>query len=161
MGILDDIQAGGDEAALRYAAKFDNWDGSIILNADEIAAASDKVSDRLKRDIAFAHDNVKRFAEVQKKTMTDVTLEVNPGFIAGQKVMPVSAAGCYVPGGRYSHIASAIMTTTTAKVAGCKHITVCSPPKPGEGINPAIIYAAHLCGADKSCPWAACRAWRR
>ena len=149
MGILDDIQAGGDEAALRYAAKFDQWDGPVMLAPEDIAAAAAKVPQQLKDDIAFAHDNVRNFAKTQKTTMTDVTLEVVPGLIAGQKVIPVQAAGCYVPGGRYSHVASAIMTVTTAKVAGCKHITVCSPPKPGEGVNPAIIYAAHLCGADK------------
>ncbi len=81
--------------------------------------------------------------------MTDVELEIVPGLIAGQKAIPVRAAGCYVPGGRYSHIASAIMTVTTAKVAGCEHIAACSPPRPDVGINPAIIYAANLCGANK------------
>jgi sulfopropanediol 3-dehydrogenase len=86
---------------------------------------------------------------LQKSTMTDVETEVVPGLIAGQKAIPVRAAGCYVPGGRYSHIASAIMTVTTAKVAGCEHIVACSPPRPDAGVNPAIIYAAHLCGADK------------
>ncbi|WP_298837391.1 histidinol dehydrogenase [uncultured Roseobacter sp.] len=148
-GILADIEAGGDAEALRYAEKFDNYQGSIILSAEEIEAASRQVSQKLKDDIAFAHDNVRRFAEVQKSTMTDVELEVVPGLIAGQKAIPVRAAGCYVPGGRYSHIASAIMTVTTAKVAGCQHITACSPPRPGVGIAPAIIYAANLCGADK------------
>ncbi|MFK7879456.1 histidinol dehydrogenase [Roseobacter sp.] len=147
--ILDDIEAGGDAAALKYAEKFDNYQGSIILNEEEIAAASVLVSQKLKDDIAFAHDNVRRFAETQKSTMSDVELEVVPGLIAGQKAIPCRAAGCYVPGGRYSHIASAIMTVTTAKVAGCQHITACSPPRPGVGINPAIIYAANLCGATK------------
>ncbi|WP_299740398.1 histidinol dehydrogenase [uncultured Roseobacter sp.] len=146
--ILNDIEAGGDAAALKYAEKFDNYQGSIILNEEEIAAASVLVSQKLKDDIAFAHDNVRRFAETQKSTMSDVELEVVPGLIAGQKAIPCRAAGCYVPGGRYSHIASAIMTVTTAKVAGCQHITACSPPRPGVGINPAIIYAANLCGAD-------------
>jgi sulfopropanediol 3-dehydrogenase len=146
--ILDDIEAGGDKAALEYAAKFDNYKGSILLSADEIAEASSKVSQKLKDDIAFAHDNVRRFAETQKSTMTDVELEIVPGLIAGQKAIPCRAAGCYVPGGRYSHIASAIMTVTTAKVAGCQHITACSPPRPDVGINPAIVYAADLCGAD-------------
>jgi sulfopropanediol 3-dehydrogenase len=146
--ILDDIEAGGDKAALDYAAKFDNYKGSILLSADEIAEAAAKVSQKLKDDIAFAHDNVRRFAETQKSTMTDVELEIVPGLIAGQKAIPCRAAGCYVPGGRYSHIASAIMTVTTAKVAGCQHITACSPPRPDVGINPAIIYAANLCGAD-------------
>ncbi|WP_187429795.1 Sulfopropanediol 3-dehydrogenase [Roseobacter fucihabitans] len=146
--ILNDIEAGGDAAALKYAEKFDNYQGSILLSAEEIAAASDLVSQKLKDDIAFAHDNVRRFAETQKSTMKDVELEIVPGLIAGQKAIPCRAAGCYVPGGRYSHIASAIMTVTTAKVAGCQHITACSPPRPDVGINPAIVYAANLCGAD-------------
>ena len=147
--ILADIEAGGDQAALDYAAKFDKYEGNVILTADEIAAATALVPEKLKADIQFAHDNVRRFAELQKSTMTDVETEVVPGLIAGQKAIHVRAAGCYVPGGRYSHIASAIMTVTTAKVAGCEHIVACSPPRPDAGVNPAIIYAAHLCGADK------------
>lgn len=147
--ILADIEAGGDQAALDYAAKFDKYEGNVILTADEIAAATALVPEKLKADIQFAHDNVRRFAELQKSTMTDVETEVVPGLIAGQKAIPVRAAGCYVPGGRYSHIASAIMTVTTAKVADCEHIVACSPPRPDAGVNPAIIYAAHLCGADK------------
>ena len=147
--ILSDIEAGGDQAALAYATKFDKYEGSVILSAEEIAAASALVPEKLKADIQFAHDNVRRFAELQKSTMTDVEIEIVPGLIAGQRAIPVRAAGCYVPGGRYSHIASAIMTVTTAKVAGCEHIVACSPPRVGVGVNPAIIYAADLCGADK------------
>ena len=147
--ILGDIEAGGDATALEYAKKFDGYDGNVLLNADDIAAACDLVPEKLKADIRFSHDNVKRFAEAQKATVSDVQLEIVPGLIAGQKAIPVDAAGCYVPGGRYSHIASAIMTVTTAKVAGCRHITACSPPRPDQGINPAIVYAAHICGADK------------
>ncbi len=147
--MLTKIEAGGDEAALEYAAKLDKYDGPVILSEEDIAAAAAKVPQKLKDDIAFAHDNVRRFAEVQKSTMQDVELEVVPGLIAGQKAIPCQAAGCYVPGGRYSHIASAIMTVTTAKVAGCGHITACSPPRPDVGIAPAIIYTADLCGADK------------
>lgn len=146
--ILRKISAGGDAAAMEFAAKFDNYDGPILLSRAEIDAAIARVPQKLKDDIAFAHDNVRRFAEIQKQTMTDVELEIVPGLIAGQKAIPVRAAGCYVPGGRYSHVASAIMTVTTAKVAGCKHIVACSPPRGDEGIAPAIIYAADLCGAD-------------
>lgn len=147
--ILHDIDEGGDAAALRYAAQFDKYEGNILLTGAEIEAAAAQIPEKLKRDIQFAHDNVRRFAEAQKSTLRDVEVEVVPGLIAGQKAIPVDAAGCYVPGGRYSHIASAIMTVTTAKVAGCSHITACSPPRPGVGVNPAIVYAAHLCGADK------------
>ncbi len=148
-GILTDIEAGGDAKALEYAAKFDNYEGNVILSDAEIQAAMDAVPEKLKRDIEFSHSNVKRFAEAQKASMTDIAVEVVPGLTAGQKMIPVDAAGCYVPGGRYSHIASAIMTVTTAKVAGCKHIVACSPPRPDVGIAPAIVYAAHICGADK------------
>lgn len=146
--ILNEIEKGGDAAALDYATKFDKYDGPVLLSADDIAAACDQVSDKLKADIQFAHDNVRRFAELQKSTVANVEMEIHPGFVAGQRAIPVDAAGCYAPGGRYSHIASAIMTVTTAKVAGCRHITACSPPRPGAGVNPAIVYAAHVCGAD-------------
>ncbi|MXN67501.1 histidinol dehydrogenase [Stappia sp. GBMRC 2046] len=146
--ILDDIEARGDAAAMEYAAKFDKYSGNIILTREEIDAASALVPEKLKRDIQFAHENVRRFAEAQKATLKDIEIEVIPGLVAGQKSLPVRAAGCYIPGGRYSHIASAIMTVTTAKVAGCGGIVACSPPRPEVGIAPAIIYAADLCGAD-------------
>ena len=147
--ILDEIEAGGDEKALEYAAKFDNYQGSILLSAEAIKTASALVPDKMKRDIEFANANVKKFAEAQKSTVADFETEVVSGLIAGQKAIPVNAAGCYIPGGRYSHIASAIMTVTTAKVAGCKNIIACSPPRPDIGVAPAIIYAAHISGADK------------
>jgi len=146
--ILDEIEAGGNDAAIKFAAKFDKYEGNIKLTDAEIEGAAALVPEQLRKDIQFAHDNVRRFAEVQKSTMTDVELEIVPGLIAGQKCIAVDTAGCYIPGGRYSHIASAIMTITTAKVAGCKNIIACSPPRPGAGIAPAIVYAAHICGAD-------------
>lgn len=147
--ILADIETGGDAAALEYARKFDRYDGNVLLTPEEIEAACALVPERLKADVRFAHDNVRRFAETQKATVSDVELEIVPGLIAGQKAIPVDAAGCYVPGGRYSHVASAVMTVTTAKVAGCRHITACSPPRPETGVNPAVVYAAHISGADR------------
>ncbi|MDF1727813.1 MAG: histidinol dehydrogenase [Sulfitobacter sp.] len=148
LAMLDRIEAGGEAAARAYSAQFDRYEGSVLMTEDEIEAACASVPERLKADIRFAHDNVRRFAEMQKDTLAGVEMEVVPGFVAGQKAIPVAAAGCYVPGGRYSHVASAIMTVTTAKVAGCRHITACSPPRPGLGVAPAIVYAARLCGAD-------------
>jgi sulfopropanediol 3-dehydrogenase len=147
--ILDNIESGGDAVALEYAAKFDKYEGNIILTQEEIDAACKLVPEKVKDDIRFSHDNVRRFAEQQKKTIADIEFEVVPGLVAGQRAIPVSAAGCYIPGGRYSHIASAVMTVTTAKVAGCESIIACSPPRPGVGIAPAIVFAAHNCGADK------------
>jgi sulfopropanediol 3-dehydrogenase len=147
--MLSDIERGGDEAALRYARDLDDWPGDAIVSESALDAAEAAVADELKDDIRFAHDNIRRFAEAQKATISDCQIEIQPGFWAGQRNIPIASAGCYVPGGRYSHIASAIMTITTAKVAGVSHISACSPPRPGIGIPPAILFTMRLCGADR------------
>ncbi|NIA69985.1 histidinol dehydrogenase [Pelagibius litoralis] len=146
--ILDDIEAGGEAKARDYAAKFDKWEGDILVTPEAIAEASAKVSQKLKDDIRFAHDHVRRFAEAQLATLQDTEVELRPGLIAGHRNIPMSAAGCYVPGGRYAHVASAIMSVTTAKTAGVDQVVACSPAKAGEGVNPAILYTLDLCGAD-------------
>ncbi|MCB4458105.1 histidinol dehydrogenase [Leisingera sp. McT4-56] len=146
--MLANIEREGEEAARRYAEKLDGWTGPAVVSHAQRRAACNRVPDQLKEDIRFAHANIRRFAEAQKATMGECEVEVIPGLIAGQKQIPVSSAGCYVPGGRYSHIASALMTITTAKVAGVPHITAVSPPRPGTGIPDAIIYAMDLSGAD-------------
>lgn len=146
--MLARIAIGGEEAVRDYSRTFDKWEGDIIVSKAGLKAAADQVPERLKDDIRFAHANIRRFAEAQRATLSDCAVEILPGLTAGQKQIPVAAAGCYVPGGRYSHVASAIMTVTTAKVAGVPHIAACSPPRPGVGIPPAILFAMDLCGAD-------------
>ena len=91
--------------------------------------------------------------------MANFKIEVVHRLISGQKAIPVDTAGCYIPGGRYNHIASSIMTVATAKVAGCSHIKACSPPRPGVGIAPAFIYVTHICGANKFLAMVKCKAW--
>ncbi|WP_299666388.1 histidinol dehydrogenase [uncultured Ruegeria sp.] len=146
--MLTSIQRDGEEAVRRYAEQLDGWTGDIALSDEARQTACARVPQDLKEDIQFAHNNIRRFAEAQKATMGECQIEVIPGLIAGQKQIPVSSAGCYVPGGRYSHIASALMTITTAKVAGVQHITAVSPTRPNVGIPDAIVYAMDLCGAD-------------
>ena len=146
--MLDEIRAGGEPAARALAARFDTYDGDLILTADAIAAAADQVPAQLRDDIAFAHENIRRFAEAQRASVHEMQVEIRPGLVAGQKLIPVGTAGCYIPGGRYTHVASAIMTVTTARVAGCDRVIAASPPRHGTGIDPAVIYAAQLCGAD-------------
>lgn len=146
--MLAEIKQGGEAAVTRFSRDLDKWQGDIIVSPEAIRAAADLVPEKLKADIRFAHNNIRRFAEAQRATIMDCNIEILPGLTAGQKHIPVSAAGCYVPGGRYSHIASAIMTITTARVAGVPHIAACSPPRPDGGIPPAILYAMDLCGAD-------------
>jgi sulfopropanediol 3-dehydrogenase len=146
--MLAELVRDGDSAAIRFARELDKWQGEIVVSPETRAAAAALVPEKLKGDIRFAHRNIRRFAEAQRATIMDCNIEILPGLMAGQKQIPVSSAGCYVPGGRYSHIASAIMTITTAKVAGVPHIAACSPPRPGVGIPPAILFAMDLCGAD-------------
>ena len=143
--ILGDIEAGGDAAAREYADKFDKYQGNLILTADEVAEATAKVPQRLRDDIRFAHDNVRRFAEEQKSTLTEVELEIEPGLIAGQKVDPGAmrrVATCRA--GATATSPAAIMTVTTAKVAGCAahHRRLLSAAPGDVGIAPAIVYAA-------------------
>jgi sulfopropanediol 3-dehydrogenase len=146
--MLAELARDGDAAATRMARELDNWQGDIVVSPAARAHAAALVPEKLKADIRFAHRNITRFAEAQRSTISDCEVEILPGLIAGQRQIPVSSAGCYVPGGRYSHIASAIMTITTAKVAGVPHIAAVSPPRPGIGIPPAILFAMDLCGAD-------------
>ncbi len=146
--MLHELETEGESAARRFARELDRWDGPIEVDAETLAAARAAVPERLQNDIRFAHDNIRRFAEAQRATIRDCEIEIVPGFRAGQRQIPVRAAGCYVPGGRYSHIASAIMTITTARVAGVADITACAPPRPGVGIDPATLFTMEVCGAD-------------
>ena len=146
--MLEDIEQGGEDKAREYAHKLDGWDKEIVITPEEIEAAIAQVPEQAKRDIQFSHQRVKAFAEAQLASMSEFETELSPGLFAGQRLIPVNTAGCYVPGGRYAHIASAIMSVTTAKVAGVKHVVACSPTHPDRGVHPAIIYAANLAGAD-------------
>ena len=145
--MLAKIEAGGEEAALSYGRDLDGFHGEAIVSDEMIAAAANSVSDQLKDDIKFAYDRVTKFAEAQKASIQEFETELSPGLWAGQKLIPIETAGCYVPGGRYAHVASAIMSIATAKVAGVEHVVACSAPN-ANGPNPAIIYAMNMCGAD-------------
>ena len=122
--------------------------GDIVVSATERERAAASLPQNLKGDIAFAHDKVRRFAEAQRAAILDTEIELMPGLVAGHRNIPVATAGCYVPGGRYTHLASAIMSVTTAKVAGVQHVIAACPPRPGVGINPAVLYALDFSGAD-------------
>ncbi|SLN29371.1 Sulfopropanediol 3-dehydrogenase [Falsiruegeria litorea R37] len=147
--MLARLREGREEAVREYAAKLDGWEGEIVVSPEQIEQAALHVSDPLKAEIRYAHDNIRRFAEAQRASAMDFETELRPGLFAGQRQIPLNAAGCYVPGGRYAHIASALMTITTARAAGVPNITACSPPRAGQGVHPAILYAMSLAGADR------------
>jgi sulfopropanediol 3-dehydrogenase len=148
-GILKDIEARGDEAVREYSRKFDSWDpASFTLSQADIEAAVKKLSAREVEDIQFAQKQIRNFAQIQRDSMRDVEVETMPGVILGHKNIPVNAAGCYVPGGKYPLIASAHMSVLTAKVAGVKRVVSTAPPYEGAP-HPAIVAAMHFAGADQ------------
>ncbi|MEL6290746.1 MAG: histidinol dehydrogenase [Pseudomonadota bacterium] len=147
--MLKEIEMGGEDVARRFGQELDNYTGEIVVGPGEIEAAAAAVPQQLKDDIQFARDRVRRFAERQKDSLQPFEEEIAPGVILGQRLVPIETAGCYVPGGRYAHVASAIMSITTAKVAGVENVIACSAPNGDRGIHPAILYTMNACGADK------------
>jgi len=146
---LKDIEARGDEAVRELSAKFDNYTPpSFRLSESEIEALMSKVSDEDMRDIRFAQEQVRNFAQAQRDSMLDIEVETLPGVILGHKNIPVQSVGCYVPGGKFPMVASAHMSVATAKVAGVPRIIAATPPFNGVP-NPAVIAAMHLGGADE------------
>ena len=149
--ILADIDARGTVAVREYARRFDDWDHDFLLAEEKKQRLIAQVPEQTKHDIQFAYQQVKKFAEAQRNSLTGFELETAPGVKLGQQIVPVGSVGCYVPGGRYAHAASAIMSVTTAKVAGVAHVIACSPPRNQRaepGISPAVAYAMDLAGAD-------------
>ena len=129
--------------------KFDGFTRpSFRLSASEIEAAMSKVSARDMDDIKFAQTQIRRFAEAQRASMTDIEVETMPGVVLGHKNIPVQSVGCYVPGGKFPMVASAHMSVLTASVAGVPRIVASAPPVNGEP-HPAIVAAMHMGGAHE------------
>jgi sulfopropanediol 3-dehydrogenase len=147
--ILADIGERGDVAVRELSVQFDGWDrDDYRLSHAEIEACIASLSKQDIHDIEFAQAQVRGFAEKQRATMTDLEVETLPGVILGHRHIPVNAAGCYVPGGKYPLLASAHMSVITAKVAGVPRVVTCAPPFEGKPAA-AVVTAQALAGADE------------
>ena len=147
--MLAEIEAGGEQATRAFAAKLDNWHGEIVVSPDTFRAAQARLPETVKDDLRYAHARVRDFAQQQRDSQHEFEVPLSNGLLVGQRLVPVTTAGCYVPGGRYAHAASAIMSVCTAKVAGVENIVAASPASQQRGgIHPAILYAMQICGAD-------------
>lgn len=147
--ILTDIAERGDAAVRELSQRFDNWNPeSLALSDREKQDCLDQLSSEDLKDIEFAQTQVRNFAQIQRDSMQDVEVETLPGVALGHKHIPVNAAGCYVPGGKYPLLASAHMSVITAKVAGVPRVISCAPPFQGKPA-PAIVAAQLLAGADE------------
>ena len=92
--MLAEIEEGGEDVARAYGEKLDNFTGNIVVTPEEVEAAAAKVSQRLKDDIQFAYDRVRKFAEAQLASVNEFETELSPGLWAGQKLIPMDTAGC-------------------------------------------------------------------
>jgi len=146
--MLREIEARGEAGLREYAERLDGWTGDFVVPTDAIAQASASLSERVREDVAFAHRQVDAFARHQRASLSEFEIELYPGLTTGQRLIPVNVAGCYVPSGRYAHIASAIMSITTAKAAGVPFIVACSPSFQRRGIHPVVLHAMAVSGAD-------------
>ena len=145
--MLTNIDKNGEQAVRDYAAKLDNWHGDILLSKSDIDAITSGVSQSVKDDIDFACKQVYDFAKAQRDSVVEFYTK-NNGVEAGQRLLPVNVAGCYVPTGRYAHIASAYMSIATAKAAGVPCIIASSTPYQGKSVHPYVLYAMQTAGAD-------------
>jgi len=145
--ILHEIEQRGEPAVQELARKFDGWEDDFILSHEKKKRIIDSVPENLKQDIRFCFDQVSSFAKAQKESFKEFEKETYPGVYLGQKIIPMDVAGCYVPGGRFAHACSAIMSIATAKVAGVPLVIACSPPR-GDIIDPAVVYAMDVAGVD-------------
>ena len=147
--IIGDIRSRGDSAVRDFSEKFDKWKPeSFLLTQNEIDELVASVDPNTIKDIKFAQEQIRGFAQHQRNSMKDVEVETIPGVTLGHKIIPVNRVGCYVPGGKYPMVASAHMSVVTAKVAGVKDIIACTPPVDGKPY-PETVAAMALGGADK------------
>ncbi|MEM7735884.1 MAG: histidinol dehydrogenase [Deinococcota bacterium] len=146
---IADIEARGDAAIRELSQKFDNYAlASFRLSQEEIDSLVAQVPEDELAAIKFSLEQVRTFAKAQRASVQDIEVETYPGVTLGHKNIPMNNVGCYVPGGRYPMIASAIMSVATAKVAGVKRVVACTPPKDGKPY-PATVATMALAGADE------------
>lgn len=148
--MLADIAENRDAAVKRYARELDKWESDEFrVSADTIRKVEKSLPDSFKEDLKYSIKQVTGFAKKQLETLQSFETEMEPGIVLGQKMIPVERVGCYVPGGKFPLVASAIMSVGTAKTAGVSFVTACAPPRDAEGMYPYTLYALHAAGADE------------
>ncbi|OWV64679.1 histidinol dehydrogenase [Rhizobium sp. R339] len=149
LGLLRQVQKGGNAAVRELSNRFDGFDrDDYRLSQAEIDQCVNSLTAQERADLDFAQDQIRNFAQAQRESMLDIEVETLPGVVLGHRNIPIQNVGCYVPGGKYPLLASAHMTVLTAKVAGCDRVITCAPPFKGK-IAEKIVAAQALAGADE------------
>ena len=147
--VISEVRSRGDAAVREYSEKFDNWSPeSFLLSRSDIDDAMASLPGQVIEDIRFVQEQVRHMAQRQKDSLEDFEIETLDGVFLGQKNVPISRAGAYIPGGKYPLLASAHMTIVTAKVAGVEEVLATTPPLQGK-VPAATVAAMHMAGADQ------------
>lgn len=147
--LLRRVREDGEDAVCALSRELDGYAGEVVVSEAALDEAVAETPPQTRADIERVIAHVAAFARAQRESVREFEVELAPGLFAAQRVVPMQAVGCYVPGGRYAHIASAVMSVTTAKVAGVGEVSACTPPRGGGAPHPAILCALRLAGADR------------
>ncbi|MDD6096783.1 MAG: histidinol dehydrogenase [Firmicutes bacterium] len=144
--IIASVRSCGDDALRDYNQKFDGSDAPIEVSREEIDAAYESIDSELRDILEEAAENIRAFHSMQKRN--SFIYNEKAGVVMGQKVTPIERAGMYVPGGTAAYPSTVLMNCIPAKIAGVKELVITSPASGGE-INPVILAAAKIGGADR------------
>ena len=145
--VIDEIRQGGDAAVKKYEKEFDHVElDSLLVSKDEMRAAQKHIPAGLWDAMQLAHENIRKFHAAQQ--FNEIKVETAPGVVCWQKAIPIERVGLYIPGGTAPLFSTVLMLATPAKIAGCKHIIMCTPPDKTGHVNPAILAAASIAGID-------------
>lgn len=148
--MLKDIEKNGLDAVLRYARDLDGWTkDSVEVPADEVADSGNALPAEVRAALELGAERTQAFARAQREHLLDFETELVPGLVTGQRYIPVERVGAYLPAGRFPLLSSAFMTVGVAKAAGVPTVIACTTPQPNGKADPAVLYAAHLSGADR------------
>ena len=147
--IIMDVEKNGDAAVRKYSEKYDHWSPDVFqLSLEDVQGITSLISNEVVDDIKFSQQQVRFFAEEQRRSILDIEVETIPGVTLGHRNIPIQSVGCYIPGGSHPLVSSAAMNIIPAKIAGVKRIIACTPPYQGKPPS-ATIAAMSLAGADE------------
>ena len=145
--IIEKVKSCGDSALYDYTLQFDKAKLDCLeVKKEEIEEAVSLVGNFVSV-LNEAKENIYLFHKKQKRK--GFKIQNLSGATVGQRVLPLSRVGVYVPGGTASYPSTVLMNVIPAKIAGVKNIIMVTPPNASGKINPYILAGASIAGVDK------------
>ena len=148
LDILEKVRTEGDAALRFYNKTFDRVENeALVIQGEALDALADQISRAEKRALEIAFNNIHRFH--QRQAMREKPIETSPGVTCWREMRPIERVGLYVPGGTAVLPSTLLMLGVPAKIAGCKTIVVCTPPRLDGSVSPYLAYCARLLQIDR------------